>query len=253
MQGVSKEHNWKNATIMAKASFYAYQNLGAFQKEFDPEAVMFDVDGTQVFCWNDGAIACVAFRGTEPTDWNDIKADLKIRKVKCPTGFVHRGFRDALNEVWKDVSQWLTKQKKEHVFFTGHSLGGALATLAASRWNTETTHLYTFGSPRVGGKKFIQSFKSKNRYRFRNNNDIVTRVPPEWIGYNHVSGDGGHFIYFDVDGLPREGFSRGFMFMQWLKGTYRGLMQNKTWDAFQDHNMAEYYRLCREKMVEDVQ
>ena len=112
MQGVSKEHNWKNATIMAKASFYAYQNLGAFQKEFDPEAVMFDVDGTQVFCWNDGAIACVAFRGTEPTDWNDIKADLKIRKVKCPTGFVHRGFRDALNEVWHDVSVWLTKQKK---------------------------------------------------------------------------------------------------------------------------------------------
>ena len=34
MQGVSKEHNWRNATIMAKASFYAYQNLGAFQKEF---------------------------------------------------------------------------------------------------------------------------------------------------------------------------------------------------------------------------
>jgi hypothetical protein len=30
-------------------------------------------------------------------------------------------------------------------------------------------------------------------------------------------------------------------------------MQNKTWDAFQDHNMGVYYRLCREQMVEDVQ
>ena len=102
MQGVSKEHSWKNATIMAKASFYAYQNLGAFQKAFDPEAIMFDKDGTQVFCWNDGKSSCVAFRGTEPTQWADIKADLKIRKVKCPTGFVHRGFRDAINEVWSE-------------------------------------------------------------------------------------------------------------------------------------------------------
>ena len=159
MQGLTKEHNWKNATIMAMAAKTAYGNLGAFQKQFDPEAVMFDKDGTQVYCWNDGKYACVAFRGTEPTQWSDIKADLKIRKVKCPTGFVHRGFRDALNEVWYDVTQWLVKQKKEHVFFTGHSLGGALATLASSRWNTPTTHLYTFGSPRVGGKGFVKSFK----------------------------------------------------------------------------------------------
>ena len=238
---------------MAKASMYAYQNLGSFQKQFDPEAKIFDVDGTQVYCWSDGKNACVAFRGTEPTQWSDIKADLKIRKVKCPTGFVHRGFRDALDEVWQDVSNWLVKQKKEQVFFTGHSLGGALATLAASRWNTVTTHLYTFGSPRVGGRKFVQSFKTSERYRYRNNNDIVTRVPFEILGYKHVSGDGGNFYYFDVDGLPREGFSRGFMFIQWVKGTWRGLMQNKTWDAFQDHSMGTYYRLCREKMVEDVQ
>ena len=82
MNGLTKEHNWQNATIMAMASMTAYKNLGAFQKQFDPEAVLFDVDGTQVYCWNDGAIACVAFRGTEPTQWSDIKADLKIRRVK---------------------------------------------------------------------------------------------------------------------------------------------------------------------------
>ena len=159
MQGLKKEVNsWSNFTIMAKASMYAYKDLNSFQKEFDPEAVLFDKDGTQVYCWLDNNIACVAFRGTEPTQWSDIKADLKIRKVKCPTGFVHRGFRDALNEVWDDVSKWLTAQKKEDVFFTGHSLGGALATLAASRWNTITTHLYTYGSPRVGGRKFVKSF-----------------------------------------------------------------------------------------------
>ena len=201
MQGLKKEVNsWTNFTIMAKASMYAYKDLKSFQKEFSSNAVLFDNDGTQVYCWIDNNIACVAFRGTEPTQWSDIKADLKIRKVKCPTGFVHRGFRDALNEVWDDVSKWLREQKREDVFFTGHSLGGALATLAASRWNSITTHLYTYGSPRVGGRKFVKSFLTSNRYRFRNNNDIVTRVPFEILGYKHVSGDGGKFIYFDVDG-----------------------------------------------------
>ena len=251
MLGLSQEFSWRNSTILAKASFTAYQNLTAFQKEFDPEAVMFSHRGTEVFCWQDGKNACVVFRGTEPLSWDDIKSDLKIRRTKVPTGFVHRGFKDALEMVWEHIANWLVSVKQPNVFFCGHSLGGALATLAASRWNTDTTHLYTFGSPRVGGEKFVKSFNTNHRYRFRNNNDIVTRVPPEWLGYKHASGNQGHFIYFDVDGLPREGFSRGFMFMQWMKGTYRGFFQNKTWDAFQDHSVATYYRLCREKMVEE--
>jgi len=248
MLGLSKEHNWKNATIMAKASATAYQNLTQFQKQFDPEAVMFDKDGTQVYCYKDDKVACVAFRGTEPAQWSDIKADLKIRKVKCPTGFVHRGFRDALDEVWADVVAWLVKVKCEHVFFTGHSLGGALATLAASRWNTETTHLYTFGSPRVGGKKFVQSFKTKERYRYRNNNDIVTKVPFEILGYKHVSGEGGNFVYFDIDGNVSNKFSRWYMFKQWIKGTLKGFSKLKV-DGFSDHGVHNYVNYCKREMI----
>lgn len=249
MQGLKKEVNsWTNFTIMAKASMYAYKDLKSFQKEFSPDAVLFDKEGTQVYCWIDNNIACVAFRGTEPTQWDDIKADLKIRKVKCPTGFVHRGFRDALNEVWDDVSKWLKEQKREDVFFTGHSLGGALATLAASRWNTITTHLYTYGSPRVGGRKFVKSFLSSNRYRFRNNNDIVTRVPFEILGYKHVSGDGGKFIYFDVDGNVSKKFSRWYMFKQWIKGTLRGFTKLKI-DGFSDHSIEAYYNFCRKEWL----
>jgi len=208
---------------------------------------MFDKDGTQVFCYKDDKVACVAFRGTEPTAWSDIKADLKIRKVKCPTGFVHRGFRDALDEVWADVVAWLVKAKCEHVFFTGHSLGGALATLAASRWNTETTHLYTFGSPRVGGKKFVQSFKTKERYRYRNNNDIVTKVPFEILGYKHVSGEGGNFVYFDIDGNVSNKFSRWYMFKQWWKGTFRGVSHLQI-DGFSDHGIHNYHDYCKREM-----
>ena len=151
-----------------------------------------------------------------------------------------------MNEVWDDVSKWLREQKREDVFFTGHSLGGALATLAASRWNTITTHLYTYGSPRVGGRKFVKSFLSSNRYRFRNNNDIVTRVPFEILGYKHVSGDGGKFIYFDVDGNVSKKFSRWYMFKQWLKGTLRGFGKLKV-DGFSDHSIEAYYNFCRKE------
>jgi len=77
---------------------------------------------------------------------------------------------------------------------------------------------------------------------------IVTRVPPEWIGYTHKSDE---LLYFDVDGIPRYGFSRGFMFMQWLKGTYRGLFRNRTWDAFADHSMGDYYNLCKQQLAEE--
>ena len=245
MLGLNNEQfSWSNATILAKASLYAYQTLQSFHNEFDPECKFWDKNGTQVFGYNDGRNCVIVFRGTEPTQWSDVKADLKIRKVKCPTGFVHRGFQDALNEVWEEVNQWIVKQKKQHVFFTGHSLGGALATLAASRWNTETTHLYTFGSPRVGGKKFIQSFKTSHRYRFRNNNDIVTKVPFEMIGYKHVSGEGGNFIYFDIDGDVVKEFNRWYLFKQWWKGTFRGLLKGRI-DGFSDHSMPNYYNYCK--------
>ena len=247
MLGLQPEFSWKNATIMAKAAATAYNDLTAFQKQFDPEAVLFDKDGTQVYCYKDDKVACVSFRGTEPTAWSDIKADLKIRRVKCPTGFVHRGFRDALNEVWPDVASWLSSAKCEHVFFTGHSLGGALATLAASRWNTETTHLYTFGSPRVGGKKFIQSFKTNERHRYRNNNDIVTKVPFEILGYKHVSGHGGNFTYFDTDGNVSNKFSRWYMFKQWIKGTLKGFSKLKI-DGFSDHGVHNYVNYCKKEM-----
>ena len=248
MQGLKKEVNsWTNFTIMAKASMYAYKDLNSFQKEFDPEAVLFDKDGTQVYCWLDNNIACVAFRGTEPTQWSDIKADLKIRKVKCPTGFVHRGFRDALNEVWDDVSKWLREQKREDVFFTGHSLGGALATLAASRWNTITTHLYTYGSPRVGGRKFVKSFLSSNRYRFRNNNDIVTRVPPRWLGFKH----NGQMEYFDYKENINTGSGSWYMFQNWFMGMYRGWFSLSGWDSFSDHDISAYYKLCKNQMIDN--
>lgn len=64
------------------------------------------------------------------------------------------------------------------VWFTGHSLGAALATLAADLHGGQET-LYTFGSPRVGDAEFSTGHAKRvpATWRLVHNRDLVTRVP----------------------------------------------------------------------------
>ena len=98
----------------------------------------------------------LAFRGTEPTQMSDVQADLKAWKSKSKTdGKVHDGFYDEINKVWKEILPLIKNNKP--LYICGHSLGGAMATIAASRLEEQTEALYTFGSPRVGYKKFVDN------------------------------------------------------------------------------------------------
>lgn len=91
----------------------------------------------------------MAFRGTQIIKddtsifhqvLKDVCTDAKLRLVDSKQGGnVHEGFKDALNEVWDDkLSAYLQKLHSEKpartLWFTGHSLGAALATLAADRY-----------------------------------------------------------------------------------------------------------------------
>ena len=97
-----------------------------------------------------------------------------------------------------------TECTMEHpcLWITGHSLGAALATLFASRVLSEIERgrhyklrgLYTFGSPRVGNEAFKQKFTQLAAAhgvtiaRFRNENDIVTRIPKLFYAHLDVLG-----------------------------------------------------------------
>jgi pimeloyl-ACP methyl ester carboxylesterase len=118
-------------------------------------------------------------------------------------GSVHRGFKAALAEVWIDLKAYITGLQKNNlrIWMTGHSLGAALATLAAARYGN-VQGLYTFGSPRVGNQDFKKDF-NVNAYRFVNNSDIVTRVPPASL-YCHV----GELRYIDSEGAIHENLHR---------------------------------------------
>ncbi len=135
----------------------------------------------------------LVFRGTSNLwDW---LADLNAAPGIWPeNGLVHRGFHLALDRVWKEVTACLSSFNGP-VFYTGHSLGAALATLAASR--KPPTALYSYGSPRVGDKGFALTLSATRVYRLVNNRDIVPTLPPSIgpLAFRHV----GELFYITSD------------------------------------------------------
>ena len=95
-------------------------------------------------------------------------------------GQVHGGFKAIFMEIQAEIESAL-HGIAEPVFYTGHSLGGALAVLAASVWPPRAT--YTFGSPRVGDAVFRESLSEYSIYRITNDRDIFTSVPPSRIPF----------------------------------------------------------------------
>jgi hypothetical protein len=152
----------------------------------------FSAGGTQAFlaCDTANALSVLVFRGTEPkrVDW---WTDLQAWPCAWPEGGrVHEGFAEALGQVWPQLAPQVEAAPGRRIY-TGHSLGAALATLAASRLAPDA--LYTFGSPRVGDAAFLKTIASVEAYRYTNCCDLICRVPIALFGYRHH----GRSIYLD--------------------------------------------------------
>jgi hypothetical protein len=169
-----------------------------------------DAGGTQAFVFTGPEVCIVAFRGTE-TKLEDWLTDADARQQQNPWGHadervkIHRGFHAALDNVWPELINRVS-QAALPVWFTGHSLGGALAVLAAYRLEASekigirVAGVYTFGQPRVGNLAWTKSVPvdlEQRIFRYVNDRDIVPLVPPAApIEYRHV----GHARYFDASG-----------------------------------------------------
>ena len=124
----------------------------------------------------------LAFRGTEKTSVKDIKTDFEAKLTNDGTsGKIHMGFKEAFELVHRKIEIILSgdEYKDKPLFITGHSLGGALATIAAKRLKHPkgVAGCYTFGSPRVADAEWISSIKVP-LYRIVNAFDGVTVIPP---------------------------------------------------------------------------
>ena len=144
----------------------------------------FDINGAQAYLLKDtNGIHVLSFRGTEVSQKSDILADLKAGKnLEACGGKVHVGFKGEINKIWPAIEKAIANI--DTLYVTGHSLGAAMATIAASRMQSKVTALVTFGSPRVGNLEFVNSLMVTH-YRVQNNCDDVTKVPFRLSGFRH--------------------------------------------------------------------
>lgn len=217
----STDFSLANAVWLMEASFASYKDE---KRPASLDALL--ALGWQVSFPDEGNAQCLvldgpeaillAFRGTRIEGFTDPITRFRfvntnLQDMLCNFNFlphdlgsgrkVHRGFNQGLDLVYlkvkKIVDQIKQQSPSKQVWCTGHSLGAALATLAAERLSAKyhVQGLYTFGSPRVGNTEFCKTFPVGNTCRFVDNRDLVPKVPPEVL-YSHI----GHLKYLTDDG-----------------------------------------------------
>lgn len=145
--------------------------------------------------------ALVAFRGTQPDDIRHLATSLQAQQTPWSEtgGRTHAGFSQAARGVLPRLSEWLATdgRQRSRLILAGHSLGGALATLAATVVCPDL--LVTLGSPRVGDTDFVAALAHANALRLVDGCDVVTQLPPALSLYAHV----GRVVYITCkDGTP---------------------------------------------------
>ncbi len=229
--------SWKNAWWLADMSLLAYVKewgrdvkpalqLAGFdqveqiglQQNMSTKGFMASRSGPDPF-------AVVAFRGTDRDDSRTTLTDLDTRTKPSQSGdyVLHKGFSDAFEQVWQpEIDPWLNNFRAKHsggpVYFTGHSLGAALATIGMARFTSGNSASYTFGCPRVGDDRFTQLVLSRGPvFRFVNSQDIVTQIPLEILGtsyFRHV----GVEKYIDRHGSIHDSVSSAYKWSDILPG-----------------------------------
>jgi len=253
----------QNALGLAMASQLAYENAAAIdatiktwgftRSDFieSPPGVEWD---TQTFVASNAEAVLVAFRGTEPKDLRDWITDADIIMAHTEVGPVHFGFWAALQSVWDELEQKIKSHQNggQSLWFTGHSLGAALATLAVGRLRLglKPVHsLYTYGSPRAGSLEFTDRFDNdfgEFTFRYINNSDVVTRVPTREMGYSHV----GTSLTFDAGGAVHADVHFWNKFLERVKGDITEFLQGKL-AVFNDHAITNYVANTEKNLQRD--
>ena len=174
----------ERSLLFARLSSISYKELEETSRKAKtlgfPTSKFYSKDGAQAYLFSNDNDLVIACRGTEPTQWADIKSDINALPVRSETvSRVHKGFKDAVDELWPEIEIDISNDKR-NIWLCGHSLGAAMATIMTSRlWHNldlkDPEELYTFGSPRVGWSGYVKDAGFVH-HRWRNNNDIVTTV-----------------------------------------------------------------------------
>eukprot|EP00736_Rhodelphis_marinus_P008526 Rmarinus@m.16960 len=172
--------------------------------------------------------AVIAFRGTQFASLRNWVDNINFYTAEVypeiEGAYVHGGFYKAFNSIRDDVRSAVAtmamNKPVEKLHITGHSLGGAIATICATDLTLyrleeygkadksgiplpPVAGLYTFGSPRVGNSVFHDFFDANvaESWRLVHRRDIVPHLPPHSLHFQHVSRE---VWYNDDDALAYE-------------------------------------------------
>jgi hypothetical protein len=181
----------KTSTIEAVGPLWGFSDVAPFIKRKDSLAASFDTSG--LLGQREGAVV-LAFAGTDPGIWETLATDFNIGRE--PDTDTHIGFQTALNAVQGELDNAIeiSRRMDKPLYLTGHSLGAALAALAAVYAHAAGTRpkaVYGFGMPRLGGERFqadYDNIKGLGRitYRLVYGLDVVARIPMSTLGYRHI-------------------------------------------------------------------
>lgn len=207
-------------------------------------------DTSGYIAYND-RVAVVAYTGTERNKADFIQ-DLKVGRYQrigeqyCDgQATMHGGFHLPVVRLIDDGSLYATLARHRaagrSLRFTGHSLGGALATVTAyyasvDRPELRVDQVHTFGQPATGNAAFAECYDATLKdvtYRHVNNLDMVPRLRARpFSGYHHV----GTLIYFG-----RAGHSQAY-------GTWS--VRDIVWDAAQAKSLRDHFLDAYLKVLE---
>lgn len=142
-------------------------------------------------------LTVLAFRGSSSIrNWVANIDTIKVNVDICPGCRAHQGFWRSWKEARTGVMAALMTAAQSYPTFkvvvVGHSLGGAIADFAAAeiRNTGVTADLYTYGAPRISGASLSNYITNQNRggnFRVTHTNDVVPRLPPLFLGFEHIS------------------------------------------------------------------
>ena len=186
----------------------------------------------------------VAFRGTDAGELADWKTNLQHKPTSGPFGLVHSGYLAAVDLLWPRLTASLQRMRENNqtLLLTGHSMGGALAVVAAAKFAAEgilpLAGLYTFGQPAVAEAAFENELASRmaGRYfRFVNSIDMVPGIPVD-VAFTA----GGQQFFIDRGGRIHTGDVTTRMMSAHL---LTSVLEPETRRAeLEDHGIAEYVR-----------
>ncbi|MDA7880470.1 lipase family protein [Mariniblastus sp.] len=191
-----------------------------------------------VFWFQNEFDAVMVFRGKEIRELDQAIELQTLPSTMAETiGWVISDFKAMADGIWPAIEAELESNDR-NLWFCGHSLGAAAATLCASRCvlsfiKSQPNELHTFGCPRVASRQYLKHVKLKH-FRWVNYQDPVPQIPEMRSGFDHEG------IEMCVDRFGRLANPRG------VRRFFRRLMTraselgNSNWMSISPHLAPSY-------------